>query len=103
MALYNHGVRQGVGTSMSASCAAGWGAYLYPFYSQMAKVERGETVRKGYEQRSDRGFGWFKEGEMDGKAPLWRPAGLRCKCLRCFSDSLGSSVLGSLQPGATPK
>jgi len=28
MALYNHGVRQGVGTSMSASCAAGWGAYL---------------------------------------------------------------------------
>src|SRR5215207_8238289 len=64
---------------------------------------RGETVRKGYEQRSDRGFGWFKEGEMDGKAPLWRPAGLRCKCLRGFSDSLGSSVLGSSQPGATPK
>jgi len=43
MALYNHGVRQGVGTSMGASCAAGWGAYLYPFYSQMAKVELEEV------------------------------------------------------------
>jgi hypothetical protein len=28
---------------MSASCAAGWGAYLYPFYSQMAKVELEEV------------------------------------------------------------
>ena len=31
---------------------------------------------KGYEQPSDRGFGRHTEGEMDRKAPLWRPARL---------------------------
>src|SRR5215204_6738696 len=47
-----------------------------------------ETVRKGYEQRSARGFGWYTEDEMDRKAPLCRPIGLRYKCVRGFSDSL---------------
>ena len=42
---------------------------------------------KGYEQRSDRGFGWYTEGEIDRKAPLWRPEGLRCERVRGFSDS----------------
>jgi hypothetical protein len=40
---------------------------------------RGETVRKGCEQRSDRGFGWYTKGQMDRIVPLWRLAGLRCK------------------------
>src|SRR5215203_1581799 len=43
---------------------------------------------KGYEQCSDRGFGWYTEGEMDLEDPLCRPAGLRYKCVRGFSDSL---------------
>src|SRR5829696_6826922 len=45
--------------AMSASCAAGWGAYLYPFYSQMAKVEPGETVRKGSERPPAKPYGPF--------------------------------------------
>jgi hypothetical protein len=48
---------------------------------------RHETVRKGCEQRSDLGFGWYTEGEMDQEVPLWRPAGLLCKRVRGFSDS----------------
>jgi hypothetical protein len=51
---------------------------------------------KGYDQRSEREFGWYTEGEMDRKAPLWRPAGLRCKRLRGFSDSLRREILRSL-------
>jgi hypothetical protein len=42
---------------------------------------------KGYEQRSKRDFGWYTQGEMDRNAPLWQPAGLRCRRLRGFSDS----------------
>ena len=42
---------------------------------------------KRYEQPSEHGFGRHTEGEMDRKAALWRPAGLRCKRLRGFSDS----------------
>jgi hypothetical protein len=39
---------------------------------------------------------------MDGKAPLWRPAGLRCKSLRGFSDSLRRGVLRSPQARGPP-
>jgi hypothetical protein len=31
----------------------------------MAKVERGEIVRKGYERRFESGFARYTEGEMD--------------------------------------
>jgi hypothetical protein len=47
---------------------------------------------KGFEQRSDRGFGWYAQGEIDRKAPLWRPAGLRCERVRGFSDSFYLSL-----------
>src|SRR5215208_2549563 len=55
-----------------------------PLFTELPR----ETVRKGYEQCSARGFGWYTEGEMDLEAPLCRPAGLRYKCVRGFSDSL---------------
>jgi len=70
MALYNHGVRQGVGTSMSASCAAGWGAYLYPFYSQMAKVELLETVWKIARGLLGCGYGWCPVSKNSASWPL---------------------------------
>jgi hypothetical protein len=41
---------------------------------------------KEYEQRSERGFGWYTEDEMDRKAPLWRPAGLRCERVRRYQE-----------------
>jgi hypothetical protein len=58
-------------------------------------VER--LSEKGYEQRSDREFGWYTDDEMDRKAPLWRPAELGCKRLRGFSDSLGSMEFSEVQ------
>ena len=57
-----------------------------------------ETVRKGYEQRSERGFGRYMEHKMDRKAPPWRPVRLRWERLRDFSDSLcRRSVFACLQ------
>ncbi len=46
---------------------------------------------KGYEQRSDRGFGRCTEAKMERKAPPWRPTGLRCRCVQGFSDSFSSA------------
>ena len=51
-----------------------------------------ETVRKGYEQRSERGFGRYTEHKMDRKAPPCWPVRLRWKRLRDFSDSLSETV-----------
>jgi hypothetical protein len=42
---------------------------------------------KGFEHRSECELSWHKEGEMDRKASLWRPTGLRFKRVRDFSDS----------------
>jgi hypothetical protein len=50
-----------------------------------------ETVRKGYEQRSERGFGRYTERKMDRKATPWRPLRLRWERLRDFSDSLSAA------------
>ena len=43
-----------------------------------------ETVRKGYEQQSERGFGRYTERIMDRKATPWRPVKLRWERLRDF-------------------
>ena len=43
---YQH-ARQGVGTLRSALVVQRGGERIYPFYSQLAKVEPSETVRKG--------------------------------------------------------
>jgi hypothetical protein len=46
------------------------------------------TVRKGCEQRSERGFGRYTEHKIDPKLLLGGPVRLRWKRLRDFSDSL---------------
>jgi hypothetical protein len=42
---------------------------------------------KGYEQRSNREYGWDTEGEINQNPSLRQPATLRCKRLGSFSDS----------------
>src|SRR5215208_35967 len=54
-----------------------------------------ETVRKGYEQRSNRRFGWYTEAKMDQKVPFRWPVRLHCRPVRDFSDSFGTRILGS--------
>src|SRR5215210_7174217 len=54
-----------------------------------------ETVRKGYEQQSERGFGRYTERKMDRKATPWRPVRLCWERLRDFSDSLRRLILGN--------
>src|SRR5215210_4479261 len=54
-----------------------------------------ETVRKGYEQQSERGFGRYTERKMDRKATPWRPVRLCWERLRDFSDSLRREILGN--------
>jgi hypothetical protein len=51
-----------------------------------------ETVRKGYEQQSERGFGRYTERKMDRKATPWRPLRLRWERPRDFSDSLSRQL-----------
>jgi hypothetical protein len=41
----------------------------------MAKVEYKKLSEKGYEQHSDRGFGWYTEGEMYEKTLIGGPQG----------------------------
>ncbi len=62
-----------------------------PLFTELPR----ETVRKGYEQRSERGFGRYTEHKMDRKAPPWRPVRLRWERLRDFSDSLSGELLGN--------
>src|SRR5215207_4227742 len=52
-----------------------------------------ETVRKGYKQQSERGFGRYTERKMDRKATPWRPLRLRWERLRDFSDSLSRQLV----------
>ena len=59
-----------------------------------------ETVRKGYEQQSERGFGRYTERKMDRKATPWRPLRLRWERLRDFSDSLRREILGNPYTGS---
>jgi hypothetical protein len=56
---------------------------------------RRETVRKGFEQRSKRGLGRYKEGETGRKGPSQRSVGLRCRGVRGFSDRFRWGVLRS--------
>ena len=79
----------------------GRGMEAPPLFALFTEARR-ETVRKGYEQRFETRFGRYTGAAMDRKAPLWRPAGLRYKCVRDFSDSLRRGVLGSSQPLVTP-
>jgi hypothetical protein len=47
---------------------------------------------KGFEQRSERGFGQYKEGEMGGEVPSRRSVGLRHRRIRGFSDGCSYDV-----------
>jgi len=47
-----------------------------------------ETVRKGYEQHSDRRFCRYTEGNKGRKVPFRWLVRLRCRRIRDFSDSL---------------
>src|SRR5215210_4997767 len=58
-----------------------------------------ETVRKGYEQQSERGLGRYMERKMDRKATPWRPVRLCWERLRDFSDSLRRKILGNSASG----
>jgi hypothetical protein len=51
------------------------------------------TVRKGYEQRSDHGFGRYTEAKMGRNVAFRWPVMLRCRRLRDFSDNFTSSTL----------
>jgi hypothetical protein len=55
----------------------------------MAKVQL-ETVRKGFEQRSEPGFGRYTGYEKGREAPSRGSAGLRSRRLRGFSDSFST-------------
>jgi hypothetical protein len=50
---------------------------------------RGETVRKGSEQRSEGGFGHYEGAEIGREGHFRPPVGPRYGHLRDFSDSLG--------------
>jgi hypothetical protein len=50
-----------------------------------------ETVRKGYEQRSERGFGRYTEAKRGRRATFRCPVRLRCRRVRAFSDSFSTS------------
>src|SRR5829696_6615502 len=54
-----------------------------------------ETVRKGCEQRSKRGFGRYMEHKMARRAPLWRLVRLLWERFRDFSDSFRRLILGN--------
>jgi hypothetical protein len=60
----------------------------FPSYSPN-HVER--LSDKGFEQRSERGFGQYKEGEMPGEVFSRRSVGLRRR-IRGFSDGFFDDV-----------
>ncbi len=51
-----------------------------------------ETVRKGCEQRSEREFGRYMEGEIGRKVPSRWSIGLRHELVRGFSDSFSPTL-----------
>jgi hypothetical protein len=73
---------------------AGRRAY-YPSQSQMAKVEPRETVRKGYEQPSKRGFRRCGDAKMSRKVRFRWSIRLHRRLFRPFSDSLRRGILRS--------
>ena len=75
----------GIGTSSVPS----------PFARKGLKSSVEKLSEKGYEHRSSRDLGRYKEGEMDRKAPLRPLAGLRCRRVRGFSDSFRRGILRS--------
>jgi hypothetical protein len=65
-------------------------AYAIAFAAVLALLDRGRALytnvveklsEKGYEQRSDRGFGRYTEHEMGQKGTFRLPMGLRCERL----------------------
>lgn len=71
------------------------GSYHLAIHVKQASSARGELRRtpskklseKGYEPRSDRGFGRCRETKMGGKVPFRCFVRLRRRLLRPFSDS----------------
>ena len=51
-----------------------------PLFTELPR----ETVRKGYEQRSARGFSWYTEGEIDRKALFDDPHGYATSVSEAF-------------------
>ncbi len=51
-----------------------------------------ETVRMGYEQRSERGFSRYTEGKLGQIGTFRRPMELHCRHLRDFSDSFSKQL-----------
>jgi hypothetical protein len=62
-----------------------------------------ETVRKGFEQRSEPGFGRYTGYEEGREAPSRGAAGLRSRRARGFSDSFVGAFSEVRYPQATPK
>ena len=58
-----------------------------------------ETVRKGYEQCSNREFDRYTEHKTGPERDFRRPVGLRRKRLRDFSDSFSSGHFSESGPG----
>jgi hypothetical protein len=61
--------------------------------SELHRTPLLKLSEKGYEQCSEREFGQYTAYEMDRKAPLWRPTGLRREHLRSFSDSFSTQFV----------
>jgi hypothetical protein len=70
-------------------------------HGQMAKVKLKKQSEKGYEHRSDRGFGRCTEAEMERKASLAARRTTR-GCVRDFSDSFGRKILRSAHLAHSP-
>jgi len=68
--------------------------------SELRRTLPPETVRKGV-RATLRAWMWpgYTEGQMERKAPVWLPAGLRCKCVRGFSDSFSKTFVNKGKKG----
>jgi hypothetical protein len=73
----------------------------YSFRSQIAKVERLETVRKGFEGRYKGEFGRYAEDKMDRKAPFFDGSRATRRRVQGFSDSF--SYLDFIHSGRIAK
>jgi hypothetical protein len=66
-----------------------------------ASIHRAAEKRlsgKGYEQRSEREFGWYTEGEIDWKAPLGGPQ--RAERYYAYTPQKTSDETASLSDGS---
>jgi hypothetical protein len=57
---------------------------------------------KGYEQRSDRGFGPYTEAKISREGASQQPVGLSCERVRDFSDSFRRGILRSSRIRSVP-